>query len=161
MNSYLNQLSEELSDDTLQQLVEDVSLTFFNKPFKHRAVFNSRLRTTGGRYHLNTHNLDFNPKVYQKYGDEELINVIKHELCHYHLHLDGQGYRHRDIDFKLLLKQTGGSRFVKPLSDYKPEDYHQYVCLKCETLFLRKRRINVKKYRCRCGGALKEKETAI
>ena len=27
---------------------------------------------------------------------EELIGIIKHELCHYHLHLEGKGYQHRD-----------------------------------------------------------------
>lgn len=47
----------------LQELVEKISLEFFDKPFQHKAVFNARLKTTGGRYHLNDHHLDFNPKM--------------------------------------------------------------------------------------------------
>lgn len=154
---YLGEIDEieELTDDRLQELVELISTNEFDRPFKHRAFLNSRLRTTGGRYHLNTHNLDFNPRVYERYGMEELINVIKHELCHYHLHLEGRGFQHRDADFKNLLKRTGGSRFVKPLEEQKPENYHQYECCKCHNLILRKRRINTRKYSCRCGGQLK------
>ena len=47
---------------------------------------------------------EINPLVVEVYGMEELIGVIKHELCHYHLHIEGKGYRHRDADFKNLLK---------------------------------------------------------
>ena len=36
---------------------------------------------------------------------DELISIIKHELCHYHLHQEGKGYKHRDQDFKDLLKK--------------------------------------------------------
>ena len=36
----------------------------FQKPFLHQATFNRRLKTTGGRYHLASHHLDFNPTVF-------------------------------------------------------------------------------------------------
>lgn len=44
----------------LQKLVETTSLDHFNQPFKHKAYFNSRLRTTGGRYVLSTHHIEIN-----------------------------------------------------------------------------------------------------
>ncbi|MGX7200982.1 SprT family protein [Enterococcus plantarum] len=153
---------QELSDTQLQAMVESISLAFFDKKFQHHAFFNRRLRTTGGRYHLNSHNIDFNPKVFEIYGETELINVIKHELCHYHLHLEGKGYQHKDAEFKLLLKQTGGSRYVSPLVDQKPQSYHQYECEKCQTLILRKRRINLQRYVCgKCHGRLVEINSSI
>lgn len=40
--------------------------------------------------------------------------IIKHELCHYHLHLRGMGYKHRDADFKTLLAQVGGVVIAGP-----------------------------------------------
>ncbi|TYO58415.1 SprT family protein, partial [Enterococcus faecium] len=49
-----------MTQEELQQLVEEISLKSFQLPFKHQAMFNPRLRTTGGRYHLNDHHLDFN-----------------------------------------------------------------------------------------------------
>lgn len=149
----------EIDNDRLQALVELISINDFNRPFTHQAYFNSRLKTTGGRYHLGDHHLDFNPRVYEKYGLSELVGVIKHELCHYHLHITGRGYQHKDSDFKRLLIQTGGSRFVRSLIDQKTENYHQYECQKCQTLILRKRRINTTRYVCKCGGNLKSCHT--
>lgn len=144
----------------LQELVSFISLKFFDKPFLHQATFNRRLKTTGGRYHLNSHHLDFNPKVVEIYGKEELIKVIKHELCHYHLHLEGRGYQHKDVDFKQLLKKTGGSRYVQPLVERKTQSYHQYKCENCGTFVLRKRRINTSRYVCgKCHGHLVKIET--
>ncbi|MFF6058045.1 hypothetical protein V7G57_14645, partial [Enterococcus faecium] len=54
-----------MTQEELQQLVEEISLKSFQLPFKHQAMFNPRLRTTGGRYHLNDHHLDFN-RIRQK-----------------------------------------------------------------------------------------------
>ena len=93
-----------MNEQELQRLVEDISQAVFDKPFRHRASFNRRLKTTGGRYHLGSHDLDFNPLVLELHGAEEMEKVVKHELCHYHLHLEGRGYLHRDADFRKLLK---------------------------------------------------------
>ena len=38
-----------MTDEELQRLVEQLSLTAFQRPFTHQATFNRRLRTTGGR----------------------------------------------------------------------------------------------------------------
>ena len=54
---------------------------------------------------LSDHSIEINPLVLEVHGMEELIGVIKHELCHYHLHIEGKGYRHRDADFKNLLNK--------------------------------------------------------
>ncbi|WP_321380375.1 SprT family protein [Trichococcus shcherbakoviae] len=145
-----------MNEQELQQLVEHISSTVFQKPFRHRATFNRRLRTTGGRYHLNSHDLDFNPLVLEQHGPEELEKVVKHELCHYHLHLEGRGYRHIDADFRHLLKESGGSRFVKDLRN--PEITNPkwtYFCGNCGQLYFRKRRIDTQKYVCgKCRGKL-------
>ncbi|CZQ85004.1 SprT family protein [Trichococcus ilyis] len=152
-----------MNEQELQQLVEQISRTVFNKPFRHRATFNRRLKTTGGRYHLNSHNLDFNPLVLELHGPEELEKVVKHELCHYHLHLEGRGYRHRDADFRNLLKESGGSRFVKdlrgPMDALVPPKW-LYGCSACGQAYPRKRRIDLKKYVCgKCRGKLNLEHT--
>lgn len=140
-----------MTDSELQTLVEEISLTVFKRPFCHHALFNRRLKTTGGRYHLNDHHLDFNPAIIEKYGLAELIGVIKHELCHYHLHLTGGGYRHKDADFKRLLAQSGGTRYAPPLVEKK---VHCYYCEKGHEIF-RQRKLNTKQYVCGiCHGKL-------
>lgn len=146
-----------MKQQQLQELVECTSLQYFSRPFKHQATFNHRLKTTGGRYLLNTHHLEFNKRVIDLYGEEELISVIKHELCHYHLHLDGKGYRHQDSDFKKLLASTGGSRYVKDLR-LEDEIAHllQYHCSDCGQSYWRQRKLNTEKYVCgSCKGPLK------
>ncbi|MDG5787930.1 SprT family protein [Evansella sp. AB-P1] len=151
-----------MNDFDLQELVESVSKESFGKKFKHKAFFNPRLRTTGGRYSLSDHHIEINPKQYEHFGMEELIKIIKHELCHYHLHLEKKGYMHKDSDFKVLLKKVGGSRFCQTIPGKKKQatKIHIYECKQCSVQFKRKRQFDTKKYVCgRCKGRIKKVET--
>ena len=151
-----------MKDMELQELTELISKDFFGIPFKHTAFFNKRLKTTGGRYSLQTHNIDINPKHLEYFGEEELVKIIKHELCHYHLHLAGKGYMHKDNDFKILLKQVGGSRHCQSIPGMRKQTtkIHLYRCEKCKTEFKRKRQFNTEKYVCgRCKGRIKKVKT--
>ncbi len=145
-----------MTDNELQKLVTDISLTTFHQPFKHRAFFNNRLRTTGGRYQLQSHDIDINPRMLTEHDMTTLIGVVKHELCHYHLHLHHLGYQHRDRDFKKLLSQVGGLRYAPagPKTRRK-KTILTYQCQDCGLVFQRQRHINLQKYRCgRCRGKL-------
>lgn len=144
-----------MNQKQLQQYVEKVSLTSFNKPFRHEAKWNNRLRTTGGRYHVQTHNLDFNKKILDAFGEETFLGIVKHELCHYHLHLEKKGYKHKDDEFKALLKYVGGSRFTPSIKGKKESiQLWQYQCQTCGAIAQRQRRFNTKKYVCaECQGS--------
>ncbi|MFA9492688.1 SprT family protein [Streptococcus sp. E17BB] len=135
----------------LDDYVRQVSLEDFGLPFRHKAVWNNRLRSTGGRFFPNDGHLDFNLKVLEEHGEAVFRKIVRHELCHYHLYHSKKGYRHRDKDFKDLLKQVDGLRFV-PSS--RQATYH-YSCRACGTIYSRQRRINQTKYRCgKCLGQL-------
>ncbi|MCA1032976.1 SprT family protein [Bacillus timonensis] len=148
-----------MNDLDLQVLVEEVSIQYFSKPFLHKATFNRRLRTTGGRYLLRTHNIEINEKYFIEYGLEEVIGIVKHELCHYHLHLEGKGYQHRDQDFRDLLQKVNAPRFCTPLKTIerkKSSETHLYECKSCCQRYIRKRKIDVNRYVCgKCSGKLK------
>lgn len=147
-----------MTDHELTGMIKEISETVFHKPFKHKGLFNSRLRTTGGRYMLRSHNIEINPASYKKFGYSELEGIVKHELCHYHLHLEGKGYKHRDADFRKLLKETGSPRFcshVEPEKKRGTEKRYNYQCVSCRTDYFRKIRMNTERYRCgRCAGKL-------
>ena len=117
-----------------------------------------RLRTTGGRYLLQSHDIEINKKYYDERGIEELVGIIKHELCHYHLHLEKKGYQHRDADFKNLLKKVGAPRFCTPLTAAKKRrstKSYQYECKNCSQQYWRKRRIDISRFVCgKCKGRL-------
>lgn len=65
-----------MTDEQAQKLVEQLSNEFFDRPFIHKAYFNSRLKTTGGRYMLNSHNIELNKKLYDQFGLEELRELF-------------------------------------------------------------------------------------
>ncbi|PHG02130.1 SprT family protein [Bacillus toyonensis] len=146
-----------MHEKEIQQLVEEVSLRYFGMPFLHKAMFNNRLRTTGGRYLLKSHNIELNYRYYEMYGKEELVGIIKHELCHYHLHITGRGYKHRDRDFRELLKKVGALRFCKRMiNEEKEKKVYMYECMECSLQYVRRRQINTKRYVCgKCKGKLK------
>ena len=140
-----------MNEHELQNLTEEISRTSFHREFTHKITYNKRLRSSGGRYLLQTGNIEINPLVEQELGLEALIGVIKHELCHYHLHQTGGGYRHRDADFKRLLHQVGGSRFVERMK----EPNFIYECTACHHRYPRMRKMNTKRYVCgKCHGKL-------
>ncbi|EGK09512.1 SprT family protein [Desmospora sp. 8437] len=150
-------------DHALQCWVEALSMEWFGKPFTHRARFNSRLRTTGGRYFLEDHRIEISPRHLEELGMEVVGGIIRHELCHYHLHLEGKGYRHRDADFKELLKQVNGLRYTPPLPGNKGGRTRpvRYVlqCQACGRKAWRKKRMDPSRYRCGvCGGQLSLEE---
>ncbi|MBM7717714.1 SprT-like protein [Bacillus thermophilus] len=149
-----------MTNEQLQSLTERLSQEFFQKPFKHKAVFNPRLRTTGGRYLLTNHHIEINRKYYDEHGLEELKGIIKHELCHYHLHLEGKGYKHGDRDFRELLKKVGAPRHCSPLSEQKKATRRMYECSRCGYIYTRQRRVNTSRYFCgKCKGKLFEKKS--
>jgi SprT-like protein len=146
----------------LQELVEQISIDFFGWPFKHKALFNPRLRTTGGRYLLGSHNIEINPKQFEHFGIVALIGIIKHELCHYHLHLQKKGYRHIDKDFQDLLLKVGGLKYCSAIPEMRraSKTLHIYRCMSCGTAFNRKRKIDTTKYVCgKCKGRIRIEET--
>ncbi|MDT3497660.1 SprT family protein [Bacillus toyonensis] len=146
-----------MDEKEIQQLVEELSLRYFGMPFLHKAIFNNRLRTTGGRYLLKSHNIELNYRYYEMYGKEELVGIIKHELCHYHLHITGGGYKHRDRDFRELLQKVGAPRFCKRMiNEEKEKKVYMYECMECSIQYVRRRQINTKRYVCgKCKGKLK------
>ncbi|HJV32299.1 MAG TPA: SprT family protein [Bacillales bacterium] len=148
-----------MNDRDLQELVENISIASFGKLFRHKAIFNSKLRSTGGRYLFRSHNIEINKKYLDQLGKEELIGIIKHELCHYHLHLEGKGHQHRDRDFKELLRKVGAPRFCTQLPDAPKKRSSRktliYECKKCHLQYKRKRVIDTNRYVCgKCKGKL-------
>lgn len=74
----------------LTNFVKTVSREDFGKEFRHTALWNPRLRTTGGRFFPADGHLDFNPKIYETFGVNVFRKIVRHELCHYHLYFEGK-----------------------------------------------------------------------
>lgn len=137
-----------LDQQALQALVEQISIDYFQRPFVHQARFNRRLRTTGGRYLLASHDIELNPLMLTEFDLTNLIGVIKHELVHYHLHLQGCPYQHKDQAFKQLLEKVDGLRYAPATSraHQRRQRWH-YQCENGHDIY-RQRRINVERFYC-------------
>ncbi|WP_338379210.1 SprT family protein, partial [Enterococcus faecium] len=104
--------------------------------------------------------IEINKKYFDQFGETELVGIIKHELCHYHLHLEGKGYQHRDRDFRELMKQVNAPRFCSTLPEQQKRrairKILEYKCMKCGLLYQRKRVIDTQRFVCgKCRGKLK------
>ncbi|WP_439818597.1 SprT family protein [Weissella paramesenteroides] len=145
-----------MTNQELQKLVEKISVEQFKQPFEHQATFNKRLRTTGGRYLLATHDIEINPLMLTEFDLNNLIGIIKHELVHYHLHIHHLPHMHRDKNFKQLLKQVDGLRYAPTVNKpQKPQKYWVYMCENGHKIY-RQRRINTAHFVCGdCKTALK------
>lgn len=145
----------KLNEIELHNLVNYLSVKYFDKPYNDTVMFNNRLRTTGGRYIPSKRLIELNPKYVLEMDEAEFHGIIKHELCHYHLHIEGRGYKHSDASFKELLKATGSPRHCKPLPSNKSTYKYLYICRNCNYYYKRMRRVNVKKLRCgKCHGTI-------
>lgn len=145
-----------MTNAELQQLVEKLSVADFGRPFQHQATVNRRLRTTGGRYVLQTHNLEINPLMIEEFNEDTLIGVIKHELVHYHNHIQGLPYQHKDRYFQSELQRIAGLKYAPATSKAKarqqPKHLWVYTCKNGHEIY-RQRRINELRYVCRACGA--------
>lgn len=148
-----------MTDEQLQNLTNEWSEKYFHRSFMHQVYFNVRLQTTGGRYHLQDHHIDINPKMIDNFDLNNLRQVVLHELCHYHLHLNGQDYHHRSPEFKILLQQVGGARYAPPITNGMSTIKNKkivYQCTQCRTRITRKRHFDTTRYVCaHCGGHFK------
>lgn len=137
-------------DMDLQPLLQRLSLELFDKPFLGRVHFNSRLRTSAGRFLASSQTIEVNPAYVRANGEAGLIDTLKHELIHYHFPRAGHG-----PSFRAEAARVKCNRFCSPLPGTAPR--LRYICRKCGLVYLRRRRVNVERMRCgKCRGKLKE-----
>ncbi len=136
----------------VEPLLQRLSLELFARPFLGRVRFNSRLRTSAGRFLASSQIIEVNPAYVRANGEASLIDTLKHELIHYHYPQGGHGPL-----FRGEAKRIGCNRFCSPLPGRSPA--LRYACIDCGQEYLRRRRVNVRLMRCgKCRGILEARE---
>lgn len=108
-------------------------------------VWNPRLRTTAGRFVYprgtsGAPRIEINPRYAAAGGRAALLDVLKHELAHYHLWSLGRPSGHTP-EFYALARAWGFARHARrDLLPPSPPRW-QYVCPACGRAFRRARRI--------------------
>jgi SprT-like protein len=133
----------------LTALARQLSLTWWQRPFAGTIHWNSRLRTSAGRYVVSSQIIELNQNYAENFGDQALAETIKHELIHYHFPQAGHG-----PVFRREARRVGCARFCQPLPG--PVRWQVYQCRRCGALIRRRRRFDTKRFRCgNCGGIIK------
>ena len=58
--------------------------------------------------------------------------------------ITGRGYKHRDKDFRELLKAVDAPRFCKRMMNEEGKKVYMYECMGCSLQYVRRRQINTK-----------------
>ncbi len=133
----------------LLTLVQDLSVLHFAKPFNGQVRWNARLRTSAGRCVHPAGSIELNPRYMDYYGEQALIDTLKHELIHYHYPKAGHG-----PVFQREAQRIGCQRHCLPLPGQVT--FYVYKCQDCGQGYRRRKRVNLRKYRCgKCRGRLK------
>lgn len=108
-------------------------------------IWNPRLRTTAGRFVYprgrgGGARIELNPRYVAAGGRAALLDVLKHELAHYHLWSLGRPSGHT-AEFYVLARAWGFPRHARRDLLPPPSARWQYVCPSCGRAFRRARRI--------------------
>jgi SprT-like protein len=99
-----------------------------------------------------------NKKFAQNNDQDLVLNVLKHELVHYALfmqgkpHSDGESYFENELKRRGIISQS-------TVDQYSITSVKQvYQCVECSYIFKRSKRLknNGRNHKCTCGGSLRD-----
>ncbi|GGK25153.1 protein SprT [Caldalkalibacillus thermarum] len=138
----------------LKRLANKLSLHFWGKPCQIPVTWNGRLTKTMGRFLYTEQNGQRTPLKIEisKYAahwiDREIfVAVLLHELCHYHLFIEGRPYHDHHPVFEQELRRVGA---ISTQRVQLPQKAYKLYCQRCGGYLGLRRRINVGHYRSIC-----------
>lgn len=109
------------------------------RPFRERARPFGRSSGSAPGCASDGPRIELNPRYAEAGGPDVLVDVLKHELAHYHLWSTGAPWGHT-AEFRALMRAWGFSRYTRPdLLPRSPARW-EYICPACGRAFRRRRR---------------------
>lgn len=136
----------------LQALVEATARDAFGRPFGGRAEWSRRMRVSAGAVQFRRLPaggvepvvMRLSWRYYCRYGRDELVQTIKHELCHWFLFADGIRHGHRSRPFLELLRRAGAHRYCRPMDRRRASRRrYRYRCPRCGREWVYRRKVDV------------------
>lgn len=136
-----------LTEMELNEYAKKVHLEAFGTEFEGYVIWSKRMKNIAGncredgRIALNFH-------YYERYGDEEILQVLRHELVHNYLFKTIGLHTHSTPEFVDLLKKVNGSMKGKPM----PVTAYVYNCPCCKKEWTLRNKLRTLKFSCEdCG----------
>lgn len=127
----------------LENKVQQFSQEFWGISCNLPIIINGRLKNKLGRYHWRKNGnkvtplrLEFSRNFLEKYNEETIDGVVKHELTHWALSIQGQPFKDGHPVFERELKRVGApSTGVIPFIG----EMHEGMCSKCSKVIVRQK----------------------
>lgn len=150
-------LESRVDELELERIADEFLIENFAMELDVPIVLNGRLSKALGRHVYFRHaketvQIELSKDLIRYYDDETVIDVLKHELVHHALLVDGLPHRDGEYYFEKTLKELGVSRTNHYSHKGKS---HIYECTGCQNTFKEVRKFNTARYRCsRCQSQL-------
>ena len=124
-----------MTEEKLNALARDLYAKHFGREFKGEVVLSRKMRVSAGNCRPDGR-IALNLPYCEKYGEDEAVRVLKHELAHLFLFQTVGNHSHKDRVFNEILDRIDGAKVAKPM----PAIIFVYACPKChkEWRFARK-----------------------
>lgn len=134
-----------------------VCIETFGKQFDGEIVWSHRMKKIAGNCRSDGR-IALNYQYYEKYGKEEILKVLRHELVHHHCFSEIGRHTHSDPLFVNYLNKLGGDQKGKPM----PTTGYVYSCPCCSRQWTLRKKIRNKKISCStCGNGSYNKEYKV
>ncbi len=133
---------------TVRAWADALALAHFGLRFPGTVRWAPRLRYRAGDYTPATRVIRVSLPYYLRYGYEETMRILLHELCHWWLFRQGVHHREDSPVFQRLLTAHGAPAHGLPLQRSGGRRLRLYVCPCCGMRYHYRRRVNYACGRC-------------
>ncbi len=144
----------EYSQEQLELLANQLSLQHWKKTCDIPVVWNGRLRAAMGRFAYTTKGkqriplkIELSKYAAQHLNKDTFISVLLHELCHYHLFIEGKPFHDHHPQFEMELVRVGA---ISTHTVQVPQKAYELFCSHCQKPLGKRKRINTKNYLSAC-----------
>jgi SprT-like protein len=153
----------DFNPEILQKLADKLSLHYWQRKCEVPVTWNGRLTRSMGRFLYSTKGKGRTPQGIElsKYAAQFInrdifISVLLHELCHYHLFIQGKPFDDHHPVFEKELERVGA---ISTNTVQIPQKSFQLYCSKCNKSIGIRKRLNTALYRSGCcKGKILKKE---
>ncbi len=146
--------NEELLEEAeLYRITSQIYCHYTRESFLGDVKWSNRLKTSGAniRYNREKENarIQINRAYVKKFGKEELIEILKHELTHYYLYKRKKWKHGHSSEFVKTLKDIFKSNCIE--AKYNEEIYrYHYYCQSCGSVYKSTRKIHRRIFCSKC-----------
>lgn len=143
----MDYMAGTLTESQLNKYAEEVFQEYFQEDFNGQVIWSKKMKRIAGNCRSDGR-IALNYFYYERYGAEEILKVLRHELVHHYCFAKLGAHTHSTPLFVEYLEKMGGDQKGKPM----PITAYQYECPCCKRQWTFRKRMENRKLSCQsCG----------